>query len=435
MRLRVFFFILVVILLSLGVFLLTLLMRENNFAFYIAEIAILLSLVFLVVFYRKVLRPLDSIANGMDLLREQDFGSRLAPVGQKEADRIVEVFNRMMAQLKEERLRVREQNHFLDLLIGASPMGIVILDFDYRITSANDAAVRMLGFASSSDILGLSFSELDSTLAEAINRIDSDKIETVRLSDAMIYRCSRLSFMDHGYAHPFVLIESLTAEVVKAEKLAYEKVIRMIAHEVNNTLAGVSSAFATIDDSLSDMADSEDLREVLNVCGERCLSLSRFISAYADVVKIPEPNIVECNLNETVAACKIFMESLCLDRNIRLHLNICETAPMVDIDPSLFEQVMVNILKNAVESIDNEGEILITTTAAPLMLEISDNGAGIAPDVAQRLFTPFYSSKPNGQGLGLLFVSEVLKKHGCRFSLQTYSDGITRFRINFPQHT
>lgn len=432
MRLRVFFFILVVILLSLGVFLLTLLMRENNFAFYIAEIAILLSLVFLVVFYRKVLRPLDSIANGMDLLREQDFSSRLAPVGQKEADRIVEVFNRMMAQLKEERLRVREQNHFLDLLIGASPMGIVILDFDYRITSANDAAVRMLGFASSSDILGLSFSELNSTLAEAINRIDSDKIETVRLSDAMIYRCSRLSFMDHGYAHPFVLIESLTAEVVKAEKLAYEKVIRMIAHEVNNTLAGVSSAFATIDDSLSDVADSEDLREVLNVCGERCLSLSRFISAYADVVKIPEPNIVECNLNETVAACKIFMESLCLDRNIRLHLNICETAPMVDIDPSLFEQVMVNILKNAVESIDNEGEISITTTAAPLMLEISDNGAGINPDVAQRLFTPFYSSKPNGQGLGLLFVSEVLKKHGCRFSLQTYSDGITRFRIYFP---
>ncbi len=432
MRLRVYFVIFVVILLSLGVYLLTLLMREHNLAFYIAEVATLLSLVFLVIFYRKVLRPFDSIANGMDLLREQDFSSRLAPVGQKEADRIVEVFNRMMAQLKEERLRVREQNHFLDLLIGASPMGIVILDFDYRITSANDAAVRMLGFASSSDILGLLFSELDSTLAEAINRIDSDKIETVRLSDAMIYRCSRLSFMDHGYAHPFVLIESLTAEVVKAEKLAYEKVIRMIAHEVNNTLAGVSSAFATIDDSLSDMADSEDLREVLNVCGERCLSLSRFISAYADVVKIPEPNIVECNLNETVAACKIFMESLCLDRNIRLHLNICETAPMVDIDPSLFEQVMVNILKNAVESIDNEGEILITTTAAPQMLEISDNGVGINPDVAQRLFTPFYSSKPNGLGLGLLFVSEVLKKHGCRFSLQTYSDGITRFRIYFP---
>lgn len=100
------------------------------------------SLIVLFYFYRKVVKPLNSIASGMDLLREQDFSSRLASVGQAEADRIVEMFNRMMDQLKNERLRLREQNHFLDLLINVSPMGVIILTFDEQISMLNAAALR-----------------------------------------------------------------------------------------------------------------------------------------------------------------------------------------------------------------------------------------------------------------------------------------------------
>ncbi len=433
MRLRFFFVILVLILLSLSGLLLAGSIREHTVAFYAVECVIVLSIVFLYIFYRKVVRPLNTIANGLDLLREQDFSSRLAPVGQREADRIVEVFNRMMLQLKDERLRVREQNHFLDLLIAASPMGIVIFDTDGSVRLANAAAVKMLCDTPSERLEGKRLADVGTPLADAVDRIGKDSVETVRLSDSMIYRCSRLAFMNHGYAHPFVLIESLTTEVVKAEKMAYEKVIRMIAHEVNNTMAGVSSVFDTVDASLSDVADADDLREVLRVCGERCLGLSRFISAYADVVKIPEPTFARVNLNDTVSSCKTFMESMCLERNIALHLDICDSTPMVDVDPSLFEQVLVNIIKNSTESIGSGGEITISTTDSPITLEITDNGSGISDEVAGRIFTPFFSSKPNGQGLGLIFISEVLKKHGCTFSLRTYPDQLTRFRIHFPE--
>lgn len=106
----------------------------------------------------------------------------------------------------------------------------------------------------------------------------------------MIYRCSRLSFVDRGFAHPFILIESLTSEVVKAEKKAYEKVIRMIAHEVNNTVAGITSTLESVSDALQDTEDSDDLREVMQVCVERCYSMSRFITNFADVVKILMPS-------------------------------------------------------------------------------------------------------------------------------------------------
>ncbi len=367
----------------------------------------------------------------MDLLRAQDFTSRIAPVGQQEADRIVQVFNRMMDQLKEERLRLREQNHFLDLLINVSPMGVVILTFDERISMANKAALAFLGETSEKDIQNKTMTQLSSDLAEELSRLPKDATETIRLSDSHIYRCSRLSFVDHGFAHPFFLIESLTSEVMKAEKKAYEKVIRMIAHEVNNTVAGTTSALETIDDALQTMEDTDDLREVMKVCIERSFNMSRFITNFANVVKIPEPQTEKVGLNARVEACKIFMENVSQNRTIKLHMELSEESPIVEMDTSLFEQVLINIIKNSAESIDEAGEIVIRTTASPLMLEVCDNGKGISKEIESKLFTPFFSTKPNGQGIGLIFIREVLMKHGFSFSLRTYPDGITRFRIRF----
>jgi signal transduction histidine kinase len=159
--------------------------------------------------------------------------------------------------------------------------------------------------------------------------------------------------------------------------------------------------------------------------------MSRFITNFADVVKIPEPQLEEVHLNDRVVACKIFMENLCQHRDIDLQLDLCEENPLVSMDTSLFEQVIINIIKNATESIDTHGKVIIRTSSAPLMLEIGDTGRGISKEVESKLFSPFFSTKPNGQGIGLIFIREVLMKHGCTFSLRTYQDGITRFKIFF----
>ena len=431
MKLKSFFFILAFLLIVVWVILLFVATQENGWKFYLIEGIVTFSLFYLIYFYRKVVKPLNSIAGGMDLLQAQDFSSRLSPVGQREADRIVSIFNRMMNPLKEERLRLREQNHFLDLLISVSPMGVIILTLDERISMANKAALEFLDEGTEEDIMNKTMDELSGSLAEELNRIPKDTTVTIRLSDSRIYRCSRLSFIDRGFAHPFYLIESLTSEVMKAEKKAYEKVIRMIAHEVNNSVAGITSTLDTIDDALQTIDDTEDIREVMKVCVERSYSMSQFITNFADVVKIPEPQKEDVHLHDRVTACKIFMENLCQNRDIDLHLELCEENPMVSMDTSLFEQVLINIIKNATESIDTNGKIFIRTSASPLMLEIGDTGKGISKEVETKLFTPFFSTKPNGQGIGLIFIREVLMKHGYTFSLRTYPDGITRFRICF----
>ncbi len=431
MKLKFLFYILAVILGIVWILMLWVGMKETGWKFHLIEGIITVGLVYLLYLYRKVVKPLDAIANGMDLLRAQDFSSRLSKVGQLEADRIVEVFNRMMNQLKEERLRLREQNHFLDLLIHRSPMGVVILTLDEDISMANKAALRFLDTEKEEELIGKKLNDLVCPLGEEIARMTKESTETIRLSDSRIYRCSRLSFVDRGFAHPFILIESLTDEVMKAEKRAYEKVIRMIAHEVNNTVAGITSTLDTVGDALQGIDEAEDLQEVMKVCVERSYSMSRFITNFADVVKIPEPQKQPVSLNDRVEACKVFMENLCFEKGIKLHLDLCAENPEVSMDTALFEQVLVNIIKNAVESIGEGGDIFIRSYASPVILEIGDTGKGISKEVETKLFTPFFSTKPNGQGIGLIFIREVLMKHGYTFSLRTYPDGITRFRIGF----
>ena len=334
MRIKFYFSILVLFLLGLGGVLIYLAKGIQLLHLYIVEGIIAFILVFLIIFYRKIVKPMNIIGSGMELLREQDFSSRLSKVGQYEADRIVNVFNRMMEQLKSERLRLREQNHFLDLLIQASPMGVVITTLDGEVSQLNPMGLKMMG-VHLEEVMGKKMDNIDSPLAEELATIPKDHTSVVRLNDANIYKCTHSSFIDRGFHHPFYLIEKMTEEVMRAEKKAYEKVIRMIAHEVNNTTAGITSTLDTVEQALSTEDGMEDICDVMRVCTERCFSMSRFITRFADVVKIPEPTLTPVKVNELVSMCKRFMEGMCNDRNILLWLE-CDPKVDVQIFPVLF---------------------------------------------------------------------------------------------------
>ncbi len=453
MRLTIYFILFSLLLVALDVFV-TWMLPQKDGNFYLLQGFFLITMILLWVFYRQIMAPFKTIANGMDLLQEQDFSTRLRPVNQYESDRIVKIFNRMIGQLKEERLRLREQNHLLDLLIQASPMGVVMMNFDGEIVDMNPAALRILGLNGVPQ--GRPLKQLKSPLATELALLPRGTTTTLRFGDLGIYRCSHLSFLDRGFYHPFYLIEGLTDEVMLAEKKAYEKVIRMISHEVNNTTAGITSTLDSVCDALRDVSDTDDIREVMQVCVERCYGMSRFITQFANVVKIPVPQLVHTDLNEKVAACKRFMESICQGRDITLTLDLCEESLHVELDAVLFEQVLVNIIKNSAESIGHGGTIHIRTQrlrnlcpessfepftdassgstgpVAYALLEVVDDGPGISREVESKLFTPFFSTKPTGHGIGLIFIREVLLGHHCTFSLRTSSDRLTRFSIRFP---
>lgn len=431
MRLRYFFIILAVLQLSVWAVMLAFSFDVRSVAFYVVEALTVANIIFLIYFYRRVLKPIDSITAGFDLLKEQDFNSSLTKRGHYEADKIVDLFNAMLAQLRSERLHNQEQNHLLNMLIECSPMGVVMMNSEDKIILANTASLKML---EEKHAVGTRLEDFRSPLAQDLLTLKQGESATVRTRHSMIYRCSKHSFVDSGVPHPFYLIESLTDEMMKAERNAYEKVVSIMAHEVNNTVAGLSSALDTVDSILEQMGNAEDVREMMQVCVERSVKMSSFITSLSNVVKIPEAVLKDAQLNDVIERLSILFQSYCADKGISLHLDCCDDDTSVKIDIPLFEQVLQNVMKNAVESIECDGYIYITTSVDNnrVCLEIADTGKGISKEVEQNLFTPFFTTKPSGQGVGLMVVREILMSHHCKFSFYTDENHITRFTIIFP---
>lgn len=424
---KVFFSVLFFSLVTLS----ALLLKRPDIALW-SSVGVLLILIWM---YYSVVKSKAVVERGMDLLKAQELNNRLAKVGEIESDRIVSLFNKLLERLSEERLRVREQNHFLDLLIEVSPIGVAVMDFDGRISLFNDSFRELAGIATE-DIKGKRPGELRGDLIKQLSELKSGETRTFRIGDRQIYRGSHLYFMEKGFRKSFLLVEKLTDEVRKAEKSAYCKIIRTISHEVNNSVAGLNMYLEILGD---DISLSEEQREVAISCKERMENMSVFIGRFAEVAKLPAPEKRKVELNAMLEGMKYFLENVTMGK-AELRYELCEEELMVMADRSQLEQVVVNIVKNAGESVasvsagnpGHKGVVIVRTLKCVTPeLQIEDNGAGISEKDSEKIFTPFFTTKKSGQGIGLTMATEVLTSHGFQFSLKTYNGGKTIFSIKF----
>lgn len=373
---------------------------------------IALQAIVLFLLYRSVKIPLESVENGMYLLREQDFSTKLRVTGQKDADKVVELFNGLISTMKAERLRTLEQENFLEHLIRTSPMGIAICDFSRNVMRSNDAFNRLV----------------TPSVAKRLGELREGETAVVRPGATQVIRCSRLWFMDSGFKRPYFLVEQLTDEVLSAETNVFNKIVRTMGHEVNNTLGSVVSVLETVE---SLYREDEGVREAVASSRERCLSLVSFVRSYSDIVKLPEPELKAVDLHIWIEGLRPFLAGMCAE-NIKIDFEHEGKESEVLADPMLMERVVVNVVKNAVESIGRAPGGKITVTTSARAITVADNGPGISQENAARLFTPFFSTKKADRGLGLMLVSEVLRRHKAAFSLVTdEKDGLTRFKIVF----
>lgn len=395
------------------------------------------SLILLYMLYRSTAKPLSKVISGIDLLKSQDTANRLRKVGQHDADSIVSLFNSLMGSLRRERLKVQEQDHLIDLLIHTSSIGVAVFDYDHRISLSNDKMAQLLGSNKSEELTGKTLDQFNSILAQRLQELTPGMSKVMRIEGTSVLKCSCSSFIRNGFPIKFFIVELLTDEIIKTEKSAYGRVIRTMAHEVNNTISGL----VTLLDIINEVKpEDREIAEVSESAIQRCGSLTEFVKSYSDVMKIPQPVAVKADINEMLRSMVPFLESIVRDSG-KLVFELSTTPVTAFFDKVLLEQVIVNIVKNSAESLDSikdrkePGIITISTTAEPSRIFITDNGAGIADSIADNIFTPFYTTKRNGHGLGLMFVSETLRNHKCDFTLSTSkSTGLTRFSITFPKN-
>jgi nitrogen fixation/metabolism regulation signal transduction histidine kinase len=378
----------------------------------------------------NTLKPISSIGRSLNLIKEGDFNITMNKTGNSDVDKIIEVYNSMIIRLREERLSVREKNQFLDLLIDSSPLGIIILDLDDRILDINNNALRILGLLPE-NYKTKYLKELNSSLASEISKIEYEKKQLVILTDGQKYLCRKLFFMDHGFKHPFYIIEEFTEEIRKAEREAYGKLIRMMAHEVNNTIGSVNSIMSSISSNPESFvsSDKDEIVKMLGIAIQRNYQMNRFMQNFSNVVKLPLPEREKMDLNDSLKLVIESFSSEMKEKNISIEMNLDKGSTLIIADRSQMEQVFLNIIKNSKEAVGNNGHIYVSTKANPLTIVFGDNGPGLTKEVAEKIFTPFFSTKPGGQGIGLTLVQEILTNHGFAFTFSNKAEGGTEFII------
>ncbi len=405
---------------------------QNRIFFLFAEAVILVSIAISWSLYNQLLLPLKSMMQGVNAIKDQDFNVKFVETGKHEVDQLISVYNQMIDQLRTERTTQQEQHFFLEKLIHTSPTGIIILDHDGNIQQLNPKAAEIIQ-ADIRTLIKQPVSVLPDVIAKTIDSLKSGEAKMIKLSGANTYKVSCSHFIDRGFARKFIMIEELTAEILTAEKNVYGKVIRMMAHEVNNTIGPVNSIIETAlkTDKLWLNHEHDLVKDAMRIAADRNQNLNLFMRNFADLVKLPPPNKRNADLCLTTQNVAQLMQLSATEKQVVITTDIPNRPVYVMADEQQLEQALINIVKNAIEAVGRDGSVAININAEKRQLTITDSGKGITPEQSAQLFTPFYTTKSDGQGIGLTLVREILLNHGFDFSLETISAGKTVFKIDF----
>lgn len=391
----------------------------------------------------KALLPIDFSRQFKDLLHDENYAARMKSSSNKEVNELVGLFNRMLDGLYQERLRVGEQRGFLDQLLEATPGAVVVFDFDGKVSLFNAFASQLFG----------SQIQTGQSLGQGNERISRfvDDLKTVVVGESQVlsneegrrFRCQRSQFVDRGFAREFLLIDEITEELASSEKATYEKLVRVLAHEVNNTVAATGSVLESLLFYRQQLReeDANDFSTAIGAVQRRNRTLGQFIARFTEVVKMPEVQLHANDIAEMVEAAMILYRQRCAERGIRLAWGIKHDVPLQSVDHQLFEQVLLNIVKNAIEAVESaqakvpdhpafvQIDLCLDAEPGGVRLSIIDSGKGLQNIPTAQLFTPFFTTKKGGQGIGLMFVREVLNRHGFTHRLAENAQGDTQFDI------
>lgn len=412
-------------------------LRDQLWYFLLAEALVLVSLFLSYLLYKSFIRPTELINSGSDAIADKDFSIKYLKTGSIEVDKLVNIYNNMIDTLRGERIKLSEQSYFIQKLIEVTPIGIIIMDYDGLISNINPAAKRHLGIGIQESMIGENIMNHPSEIINVFG--DSEESEIIA-SDAKVissngidkYKVQVNEVIHQGFKRKFILIDDLSQELIKSEKEAFGRIIRMMAHEVNNSMGAINSILDSVVEFGFEGQGDQELKESLIIAKQRNEGLSAFMANYASLLRLPPPlkkSIDLCHLLRKTGQLFVFNAE---ENNIVITFDIPDSTIFLHADTVLLEQAIANMIKNSIESIETSGEIKISCSDGPIKFTISDNGSGISEEAASNLFKPFYSTKTTGQGVGLMLIRDVLQSHQANFRLFTdEKSGWTHFEVIF----
>ncbi len=363
----------------------------------------------------QVLRPLQTLSNLVEALREGDFSLRGRAVESDDAlAEVIREVNALSKQLREERALSTEASALLRKVMTEIDVAIFAFDGDQRLRLINRSGERLLGntaerlLAHTADELGL---------RECLDGEPARILQHTFPSGSGPWGLRRSTFREGGRPHELVVISDFRQALRDEERRAWQRLVRVMGHEINNSLAPIQSLVGTLERVLNTRDQSsdwhQDMERGLRVIGSRAESLGRFMQEYSRLARLPAPNL------QPVAIAPLIHRVGSLDSRLQITI---EEGPDVTVtaDPDQLEQALINIIRNAIDAALTvaPGAVMLRWKIDNGYLEVAvtDNGPGLASTT--NLFVPFFTTKPGGSGIGLVLARQIMEGHGGSIVVQ-----------------
>lgn len=374
--------------------------------------------------WQSVVRPLQTMSNLLHAVREGDFSLRARLPPHIEETDALDALGQVMLEINAIGETLREQR--LGALEATALLNRVMEEVDVAVFAFDDAArLQLVNRAG------------ESLLAEPADRLLGREAADLGLADALVegqrivaktfpggfgrWEVRRSAFRERGLPHALLVISDLTETLREEERQAWKRLLRVLGHELNNSLAPIRSMASTLAGLLSRRPRpddwEEDMQNGLDIVGNRAEALSRFMAAYARLARLPRPRLAPADLPALIR------RVAALETRLPVYV---ERGPAVTLegDADQLEQLLINLLRNAVDAaLETRGGVGIgwKMNGSWMEVRIEDEGPGIAnPD---NLFVPFYTTKPEGTGIGLALSRQIAEAHGGTLTLENRRPG------------
>ncbi len=337
-------------------------------------------------------------------------------------------FNRVLARFQDARAERDVQAGYLQTVVRHVPVPFIVTRADGSISLVNNPARRLTGLSTMTHIDQLE--ALDPKLPSRIRSLEAGTQQLIETRVRGIPAELRVSVSEirlDGGVERLYSIENLSGELTARESTAWRNLIRVLTHEIMNTLTPVTSLAQTTTDLLANENASEDIRDAVQTIARRSEGLMNFVSRYRELLKVPQPELADVNVETALRGVVTLMAAEL--EGVETTVDVSPASLQLAADQALLDQVLVNVLKNALDAVRDGDAPRIALTGGlefgRAVISIVDNGSGIDADSLEQVFVPFFTTRRDGSGIGLSLCRQIMTAHGGEIAIESDAGGTT----------